>query len=71
MKFFTKKETIILNSELQRDDFIEKLDSAHVAYDVYPHISCNIICPYSNIILDEIYGIMSIPAATASHPYSG
>ena len=31
---FTKKEKIILNSELQRDDFIEKLDKAHVDYDV-------------------------------------
>lgn len=34
MTLFTKKEKIILNSELQRDDFIEKLDKAHVAYDV-------------------------------------
>ena len=30
MTLFTKKEKIILNSELQRDDFIEKLDKAHV-----------------------------------------
>ena len=34
MTLFTKKEKIILNSELQRDDFIEKLDKAHVDYDV-------------------------------------
>ena len=34
MTLFTKKENIILNSELQRDDFIEKLDKAHVDYDV-------------------------------------
>lgn len=34
MTLFTKKEKIILNSEQQRDDFIEKLDKAHVDYDV-------------------------------------
>lgn len=34
MTLFSKKEKIILNSELQRDDFIEKLDKAHVDYDV-------------------------------------
>ena len=34
MTLFTKKEKIIFNSELQRDDFIEKLDKAHVDYDV-------------------------------------
>lgn len=34
MTLFTKKERIILDSELQRDDFIEKLDKAHVDYDV-------------------------------------
>lgn len=34
MTLFTKKEKIILNSELQKDDFIEKLDKAHVDYDV-------------------------------------
>ena len=30
MTLFTKKEKIILNSELHRDDFIEKLDKAHL-----------------------------------------
>ena len=34
MTIFTKKEKVILNSEFQRDDFIEKLDKAHVDYDV-------------------------------------
>jgi hypothetical protein len=34
MTLFTKKEKIILNSEQQRDDFIEKLDKAHVNYNV-------------------------------------
>lgn len=34
MTLFTKKEKVILHSELQRDDFIEKLDKAHVEYDV-------------------------------------
>ena len=34
MTLFDKKEKIILNSELQRDEFIEKLDRAHVRYDV-------------------------------------
>lgn len=34
MTLFTKKEKIILYSEHQRDDFIEKLDKAHVDYDV-------------------------------------
>ena len=30
MTLFTKKEKIILNSELQRDDFIEKLDKVTI-----------------------------------------
>ena len=34
MTLFTKKEKIFLNSEQQRDDFIEKLDKAHVDYNV-------------------------------------
>ncbi len=34
MTLFTKKEKIILNSELQRDNMIERLDRAHVAYEV-------------------------------------
>jgi hypothetical protein len=34
MTLFTRKEKIILNSEQQRDDLIEKLDKAHVEYDV-------------------------------------
>jgi hypothetical protein len=34
MKFFSKKEKIILRSEQQKDDFIEKLDRVHVDYDI-------------------------------------
>lgn len=32
MKLFSKKEKIILNSEQQKDDFIEKLEKANVHY---------------------------------------
>jgi len=32
MKLFSKKENIILNSEQQKEDFIEKLENAHVHY---------------------------------------
>ncbi|MCR5591012.1 MAG: hypothetical protein K6F73_05710 [Lachnospiraceae bacterium] len=34
MSLFEKKETITLFSEQQKDDYIEKLDMAHVAYDL-------------------------------------
>ena len=34
MSLFTKKESIILKSELQKDAYIEKLEKAHVDYDV-------------------------------------
>jgi len=33
MSLFEKKETITLYSEQQKDDYIEKLDQAHIAYD--------------------------------------
>lgn len=34
MKLFSKKEKIILRSEQQKDDFIEKLENAHIDYDI-------------------------------------
>ncbi len=34
MKLFTKKETIIKKTEQQRDAFIEKLENAHVVYEI-------------------------------------
>ncbi|MCR4990484.1 MAG: hypothetical protein K6A38_06460 [Lachnospiraceae bacterium] len=34
MTLFAKKEKIILNSEQQKDDFVEKLNSANISYDI-------------------------------------
>ncbi len=34
MNMFTKKKAIILNSEQQKDAFIEKLENAHIEYDI-------------------------------------
>ncbi len=34
MKLFSKKAKFMLNSEQQKDDFIEKLESAHIEYDI-------------------------------------
>ncbi len=34
MSLFTKKETIVLKTEQQRDAYIERLEKAHVEYDV-------------------------------------
>ena len=34
MSLFGKKETITLYSEQQKDDYIEKLDQAHIIYDL-------------------------------------
>ena len=34
MSLFGKKETITLFSEGQKDDYIEKLDKAHIVYDI-------------------------------------
>ncbi len=34
MSIFTKKEKIVLFSEAQKDQLIEKLESAHIEYDV-------------------------------------
>ena len=34
MNLFTKKETVVLKTEQQKDAFIEKLEKAHVDYDV-------------------------------------
>ena len=34
MHLFTRKETVVLKTEQQRDAFIEKLEKAHVDYDV-------------------------------------
>ena len=34
MSLFSKKETIVLKTMQQRDAFIERLEKAHVAYDV-------------------------------------
>ena len=35
MSLFTKKETVILKTEQQKDAYIEKLNAAHVDYEVY------------------------------------
>lgn len=35
MSLFTKKETIIIRSEQQKDAYIEKLENAHVDYDIF------------------------------------
>ena len=35
MNLFTKKETVILKTEQQKDACIEKLNAAHVDYEVY------------------------------------
>ena len=34
MSLFGRKETITLFSEGQKDDYIEKLDKAHIVYDI-------------------------------------
>lgn len=34
MSLFSKKEKIILRSEAQKDIFIEKLEKAHIKYDI-------------------------------------
>ena len=34
MHLYNKKETIVLKTMQQRDAFIERLEKAHVAYDV-------------------------------------
>lgn len=34
MKLFTRKETLVFKTEQQRDAYIERLDAAHVDYDV-------------------------------------
>lgn len=34
MSLFEKKETVTLYSEQQKDDYIEKLDQAHIVYDL-------------------------------------
>ncbi len=35
MKMFDRKEYIILKSEQQKDAYIERLDNAHVDYNVF------------------------------------
>ena len=35
MSFFNRKATIILKSEQQKDAYIERLEKAHVDYDVF------------------------------------
>lgn len=34
MRLFTRKETLVFKTEQQRDAYIERLDAAHVEYDV-------------------------------------
>lgn len=34
MKLFSKKEKIVLRSEQQKDDLIEKLENAHIEYNL-------------------------------------
>ena len=35
MSLFTRKKTIVLKSEKQKDTYIEKLEKAHVEYDIF------------------------------------
>ena len=35
MSLFGKKETVVLKSEQQKDAYIERLEKAHVEYDVF------------------------------------
>ena len=35
MSLFNRKETIVLKSEQQKDAYIERLEKAHVDYDVF------------------------------------
>lgn len=35
MSLFSRKENIIMKSEQQKDAYIEKLENAHVEYDVF------------------------------------
>ncbi len=35
MSLFNKKETIILKTEQQKDAYIDRLEKAHVEYDIF------------------------------------
>ena len=35
MSLFSRKETIVLKTERQKDAYIERLENAHIAYDVF------------------------------------
>ena len=35
MSLFTKKQTITIMSEQQKDAYLEKLENTHVNYDIY------------------------------------
>ena len=35
MHLFNKKETIVLKTEQQRDAYIDRLDQAHIEYEVF------------------------------------
>ena len=35
MNLFTKKETIVLKNEQQKDAYIERLENAHAEYEVF------------------------------------
>ena len=35
MSLFSKKETVVLKSEQQKDAYIKRLEKAHVEYDVF------------------------------------
>ena len=34
MSLFTRKKTLVFKTEQQRDEYIERLDTAHVEYEV-------------------------------------
>ena len=55
MNIFTKKEKIVLRSEQQKDDFIERLEKAHVDYDIHED--------KENSFGNDIAYIVRIPAA--------
>jgi len=35
MSLFNKKETVVLKNEQQKDTYIERLEKAHVEYDIF------------------------------------
>ena len=55
MSLFNRKETIVLKSEQQKDAYIERLEKAHVEYDVFEDRD-NI---YSRDVLEYNYSVVT------------